>query len=442
MFQKKEGFTLIELLAVIVILAVIALIATPLIMNVINDARKNSFKDSVYGITKAVELRVMEQDIEELAGTYKVNITGENSDINYSGERPTMGIAVIDENGRIKVYMCNDSYCATNTDESDNRIEEVRIETESSKQEAIKTKITQIIEDDTIPHIGDEQPVKPSGITLSSLTENAQDSSTLNYGTNNGSGVYKVTENGVDYYFYRGNKSDVNNNVILGNTCFLMVTTTKTGGMKMIYNGLATEQDGKKVCIEEDAVVAKMAFNNSTSNEKYVGYVYDGETPSSIKNEVDNWYNGTTLSENDKTHLENIDFCIDKSTTDAANPIYYGPYTRLYTSKTPKMTCPDGQQILSEKVGLLSADEASFAGLVYYSPANPSNYLITESDYWLLSPFYYKGDAYAWHVYSIGSLFYRVVNAWYYVRPVVSLKPGTTFVEGGEGTSINPYVVK
>ena len=47
--SKNKGFTLIELLAVIVILAVIALIATPLIMRVINNARKNSSKDNAYG---------------------------------------------------------------------------------------------------------------------------------------------------------------------------------------------------------------------------------------------------------------------------------------------------------------------------------------------------------------------------------------------------------
>ena len=38
----KKGFTLIELLAVIIILAIIALIATPIILNVINDARKSA----------------------------------------------------------------------------------------------------------------------------------------------------------------------------------------------------------------------------------------------------------------------------------------------------------------------------------------------------------------------------------------------------------------
>ena len=38
----KKGFTLIELLAVIVILAIIALIATPIILGIINYARKES----------------------------------------------------------------------------------------------------------------------------------------------------------------------------------------------------------------------------------------------------------------------------------------------------------------------------------------------------------------------------------------------------------------
>ena len=53
--MKRKGFTLIELLAVIVILAVIALIATPIILNMINSARKSSAVDSAYGYIKAVE---------------------------------------------------------------------------------------------------------------------------------------------------------------------------------------------------------------------------------------------------------------------------------------------------------------------------------------------------------------------------------------------------
>lgn len=55
MKQNKKGFTLIELLAVIVILAIIALIATPIILNMINDAKKSAAKDSAYGYMKSVD---------------------------------------------------------------------------------------------------------------------------------------------------------------------------------------------------------------------------------------------------------------------------------------------------------------------------------------------------------------------------------------------------
>lgn len=53
--KANKGFTLIELLAVIVILAVIALIATPLVMSTINEAKKGAAIDSAYGYINALE---------------------------------------------------------------------------------------------------------------------------------------------------------------------------------------------------------------------------------------------------------------------------------------------------------------------------------------------------------------------------------------------------
>ena len=69
--MKNKGFTLIELLAVIVILAIIALIATPIILGIIDDARegararsaemvhtgvKYAYTTSLYGNTTGAEL--------------------------------------------------------------------------------------------------------------------------------------------------------------------------------------------------------------------------------------------------------------------------------------------------------------------------------------------------------------------------------------------------
>ena len=55
MKQNKKGFTLIELLAVIVILAIIALIATPIILSMINNARKSAAKSSTLGFVDSIE---------------------------------------------------------------------------------------------------------------------------------------------------------------------------------------------------------------------------------------------------------------------------------------------------------------------------------------------------------------------------------------------------
>ena len=54
--KKKQGFTLIELLAVIVILAIIALIATPMVLNTIDKAKEGAFEQTINGVVKAVDL--------------------------------------------------------------------------------------------------------------------------------------------------------------------------------------------------------------------------------------------------------------------------------------------------------------------------------------------------------------------------------------------------
>ena len=53
--KSNKGFTLIELLAVIVILAIIALIATPVILGIIEDARAGAKENSAKLIISSVE---------------------------------------------------------------------------------------------------------------------------------------------------------------------------------------------------------------------------------------------------------------------------------------------------------------------------------------------------------------------------------------------------
>ena len=99
MKMNKKGFTLIELLAVIVILAIIALIATPLILGVIDQAREGAAKNSAYGYASAVESYIA---LDQLKTTPTVSTTGSftNSTISVKGTKPT-AVALTLSNGTI-----------------------------------------------------------------------------------------------------------------------------------------------------------------------------------------------------------------------------------------------------------------------------------------------------------------------------------------------------
>ena len=83
--MNNKGFTLIELLAVIVILAIIALIATPIILDLIADAREQAKKRSAelvytgvqYAYTSALystteDTEVGEPDADGIIGKFSV----------------------------------------------------------------------------------------------------------------------------------------------------------------------------------------------------------------------------------------------------------------------------------------------------------------------------------------------------------------------------------
>ena len=79
--MKKKGFTLIELLAVIVILAIIALIATPTILGVIEKAKKGAAESSALGYIDAVEKQIAINALDS-SKTNIVDAVYETDDLN------------------------------------------------------------------------------------------------------------------------------------------------------------------------------------------------------------------------------------------------------------------------------------------------------------------------------------------------------------------------
>lgn len=122
MKKNTKGFTLVELLAVIVILAIIALIATPIILNVIDSAKKNAAVNSAYGYMEAIEKSVVlsgfesedaaSQSMATLADdTYTIGengatITGAAAgaaaiNVNFKGDAPKAGGKITYADGKV-----------------------------------------------------------------------------------------------------------------------------------------------------------------------------------------------------------------------------------------------------------------------------------------------------------------------------------------------------
>ena len=109
--MKRKGFTLIELLAVIVVLAIIALIATPIVMNTIKNAKKGAAERTADNYIKQVETAVAEAKLGNNSipnGTYDIdgngNLTGAalpdgKLEIDMSGTKPSGGTIKISNGG-------------------------------------------------------------------------------------------------------------------------------------------------------------------------------------------------------------------------------------------------------------------------------------------------------------------------------------------------------
>ena len=109
---KKKGFTLIELLAVIVILAIIAVVATPIITGIIEDSKKASFERSAEGVVEATKFDIPEK-LTDSGYTYEFENgeidLGENVKVNNA--KNLSGTIKYNKDGEVSYAIHNDKWC-------------------------------------------------------------------------------------------------------------------------------------------------------------------------------------------------------------------------------------------------------------------------------------------------------------------------------------------
>jgi len=113
--MNKKGFTLIELLSVIIILAVIALIATPVVLNVVENAKKEANKNSVYGLIDAARMYYADSMLNSEKQQNTNGTTNLINKITVTGNKPKpdKGEIYINNNGEIALAVIYDDICYT-----------------------------------------------------------------------------------------------------------------------------------------------------------------------------------------------------------------------------------------------------------------------------------------------------------------------------------------
>ena len=260
--------------------------------------------------------------------------------------------------------------------------------------------------------------------------------------------------------------------------------------IRMIYAGTYAPDANTKVTLTESGnfdddgnliggqktAVGNSKFNQNYDSAEYVGYMYEigkqhGTSQSSdIKTYLEDWYANYTDLNVSNTKITDQIYCNDRtaSTSNVAysttnyttltswnskgTTYYYGANGRVWNNPvSPDYKCPvasdkfttttvKGNGKLSYPVGLITADEITFAGL----PAGKTNnsfYLYTGDYYWAGSPGGFVGgdSAFGFIVYGDGSLDGGYVYYGGGVRGVVSLSSESKLL--GSGTYNDVYTV-
>lgn len=235
-------------------------------------------------------------------------------------------------------------------------------------------------------------------------------------------GMFSTLDNDGTSYYYRGVVD--NNYLSFAGFLWRIIRINGDGSIRIILDSDLNENYAFNDKYDDSDIYSNMYYSNST-----------------LKVNLENWYNDNLLKENDK--IVNSEFCEEAKVTPANYYTFGDAIVQVYTEYTPRLTCKtdgNGYGILNSKIGLLSYDEIVFAG-GYYGKANSDYYLYTGKYYWAMTPAgLYLDYVRGFRVNADGSINNPYVNITYQaVKPVISINGD--LVSSGMGTKDDPYKV-
>ncbi len=288
-----------------------------------------------------------------------------------------------------------------------------------------------------------------------------------------GSGLFTAQDDKGTSYYFRGDYHQINNYVHFAGLNWRILRINGDNTIRLIL----------------DDNIGDYVYNDVDDNDKYVGYTYDNTpctnsspcqstynkssntfsnthngTNSTIKEELEDWYKSNLKNYDDKIAYGT--FCNDTSyfSIGEHDEMLFDGYKRLYykygvTSfeSHPTLECPNPTDqngalqtyggVYKLKIGLISADETNFAGLVDYGlsfsrQATNINYIYRDHYSWSITPL--NGWASVGHSGCYGIAFggysNQSLSGTGYVSPVINLASDILFTTG-DGSSSSPYEV-